>query len=100
MCSIFGLCMCCYSRHRGECVCAQVHVMGRFALMLPRLGCKSGVHRAPTVGLTVAGLLSYENFVQSPELFPISLAAGGPRSSPACWANEIDRLNTFFTSEA
>jgi hypothetical protein len=83
---------------RGE--CARVYLLFAESSLLLRIRCASGVHRAPTVALTVAGLLRYERMVADVDVFPLSLAWGNSRQEPAQWSDEVARLNKFLTSEA
>lgn len=68
--------------------------------MLPRLHDSSGVHRSPTVGLVVAGLLYGGCHVHTTDLFPLTLAGGRTVGrEPVVWSSEGKRFADFIGSE-
>ncbi len=71
-------------------------------MLLPRVYCKSGVHRAPTVALSLVGaLMLYSPTVTLADVFPMSLvgnAASSAYRTPRNWQPEALRLQAFLMS--
>ena len=81
-------------RQRGVVLCVVLYcawvvlcwLCVALCLLLPRLKCESGTHRAPTVALVVAGYLKCTGLVESVDVFPEG--------------DKANRLDRFMRSEA
>ena len=75
-------------------------------LLLPRVSCSSGVHRAPTVALSVVGaLMLHSPTVKVADVFLMSLVGQSAmelaikgRRAARNWRPEARRLQTFLLS--